>query len=295
MRKTLLLADDSPTIHRVVQLTFADEPFDVICASGGREAIERLATLVPDVVLADVSMPGCDGYDLCAYVRTTPGLAHVPVALLTGAFEPIDERRAEAAGCDSVVAKPFEPQALVELVRLLASEGGSKVTRAPVRVKAQEATVADGSTPSASPDERRASDAQLFDRLDAAFSAAGLPTAESIAPLVSPPAPPPAALETDGGHVPAMPTLGDVFRAILSLERGGTEILQAPGTPVVTPALLDDLTRRVVARMQELSRRDEVAARFDALADEADARPALASAPANPTADARPPAEPPTR
>ena len=81
---TLLLADDSVTIQRVIELTFADEDIKVVAVSDGDQAIEKLAASPPDIVLADIGMPGKNGYEVAQYIRQTPKLAHIPVVLLTG-------------------------------------------------------------------------------------------------------------------------------------------------------------------------------------------------------------------
>jgi CheY-like chemotaxis protein len=116
---TLLLADDSVTIQRVIELTFADEDITVVAVSDGDQAIERLEGSPPDIVLADIGMPGKNGYEVAQYIRESPRLSHIPVLLLTGAFEPVDQARAEAAGCDGVLAKPFEPQLVIGRVKEL--------------------------------------------------------------------------------------------------------------------------------------------------------------------------------
>ena len=110
MPQTLLLADDSVTIQRVIELTFADEDIDVVAVSDGDQAIARLDSMPPDIVLVDVGMPGKSGYDVAGHVKHTPHLSHIPVVLLTGAFEPVDEAKANALGCDGVLSKPFEDQ-----------------------------------------------------------------------------------------------------------------------------------------------------------------------------------------
>lgn len=117
--RTLLLADDSPTIHRVIELTFADEDIAVVAVDDGDKAIASLNRLPPDIVLADIGMPGRSGYEVARHVKETPGLAHIPVLLLTGAFEPIDPAVVSAMGCDGVLTKPFEPGALVRRVKEL--------------------------------------------------------------------------------------------------------------------------------------------------------------------------------
>jgi CheY-like chemotaxis protein len=123
---TLLLADDSVTIQRVIELTFADEDVRVVAVGDGDQAIAMLDQTPPDIVLADIGMPGRDGYQVAQHIRDTPELAHIPVVLLTGAFEPVDQARAEAVGCDGVLAKPFEPQQVIGRVKeLLARPKGS--------------------------------------------------------------------------------------------------------------------------------------------------------------------------
>jgi CheY-like chemotaxis protein len=123
----LLLADDSVTIQRVIELTFADEDVTVVAVGDGDQAIERLEAAPPDIVLADIGMPGKNGYEVALYMRRSPKLAHIPVVLLTGAFEPVDQARANDAGCDGVLAKPFEPQLVIGRVKELLA----KARRAP--------------------------------------------------------------------------------------------------------------------------------------------------------------------
>jgi CheY-like chemotaxis protein len=119
VRKTLLLADDSLTVRRVIEQTFADEPIDVVTVADGAAALVRLGANPPDVLLADIGMPEPDGYELALHVRRTPALAHIPVILLTGAFDPVDHARARDAGCAGVLVKPFDPQMLIGRVRQL--------------------------------------------------------------------------------------------------------------------------------------------------------------------------------
>ena len=113
----LLLADDSVTIQRVIELTFADEDIQVSAVGDGKKAIAAIQADRPDIVLADVGMPERDGYEVASFIKTNNELAHIPVLLLTGAFEPIDEARARAVGCDGVLVKPFEPQMVINRVK----------------------------------------------------------------------------------------------------------------------------------------------------------------------------------
>jgi CheY-like chemotaxis protein len=130
MTHKLLLADDSVTIQRVIELTFADEDVEVIAVGDGRQAIERIEADRPDIVLADVGMPERDGYEVAAFVKRTPHLAHIPVLLLTGAFEPVDYERASSAGCDGVLAKPFEPHMVITRVKELLADAPKRRTAA---------------------------------------------------------------------------------------------------------------------------------------------------------------------
>jgi len=121
--RTLLLADDSVAIQKVIDLTFTDEGMQVITTGDGRDALEKLNQSRPDVVLADVFMPGMDGYELCKHIKQSEQFRGVPVMLLVGSFEPFDEAEARRAGADDVVTKPFQS------IRDLVSRVGSLVNR----------------------------------------------------------------------------------------------------------------------------------------------------------------------
>ena len=194
MPHKLLLADDSVTIQRVIELTFADEDVQVIAVGNGQQAIERAERDRPDIVLADVGMPERDGYEVAAFIKGHPTLSSVPVVLLTGAFEPIDESRARAVGCDGVLVKPFEPQMVISRVKdLLAGRkpaglwGSGPAAQGPVRPAAADIDLRPTGTTSNAVDPLEA----YFDRLDAAFNAMGTGDVTAAAPAPRPdPAPP---------------------------------------------------------------------------------------------------------
>ena len=121
MSRILFLADDSVTIQRVVELTFAHEDIRVVSVSDGRKAVQWLESEKPDIVLLDVELPELSGFDVAARVRKSPRLRHVPILLLAGAFETVDEERARTVGTDGVIKKPFEPEQLVARVKELLS------------------------------------------------------------------------------------------------------------------------------------------------------------------------------
>jgi CheY-like chemotaxis protein len=122
MSKTLLLADDSVTIQKVVGITFANEDVELVTVDNGDDALARAKEVHPDLIMADIGMPGLTGYELCAAVRGTPEIGHVPVLLLTGTFETYDEKRANEVGANGHISKPFEAQALVDRVYALLDE-----------------------------------------------------------------------------------------------------------------------------------------------------------------------------
>jgi CheY-like chemotaxis protein len=132
--RRLLLADDSATIQKVVELTFSDEGLEVITVGDGQQAIEKLDEIVPDIVLADIFMPGLNGYQVCEYIKRTERFRYIPVMLLVGSFEPFDEAEARRVGADDYLTKPFQSiRALVGKVGNLLS-GGSKASEdAPTR------------------------------------------------------------------------------------------------------------------------------------------------------------------
>jgi CheY-like chemotaxis protein len=124
--RKLLLADDSATIQKVVDLTFTDEGLEVITVGDGQQAIEKLEEIAPDIVLADVFMPGLSGYQVCEYIKRNERFRHIPVMLLVGSFEPFDEAEARRVGADDYLTKPFQSiRTLIGKVGNLLSGGGA--------------------------------------------------------------------------------------------------------------------------------------------------------------------------
>ena len=126
MRRTILLADDSPTIRRLVTQTFAEGDFEIVSVNNGEAAIKTFEEMRPSVVLADIYMPGKNGYEVCSYIRKHPKLGTTPVVLLVGAFDAFDEETAKQAGSTANITKPFEPGALIELVMSILPEPASE-------------------------------------------------------------------------------------------------------------------------------------------------------------------------
>ena len=117
MTKTILLADDSSNIHRVVELTFLGDDFQLETVLTGDEALERFSDLSPDIVVADVHMPGISGYEVCRRVKAaSPG---TPVLLMVGALESFDEEEMTTCGADNYLKKPFDSELLLQEVKRL--------------------------------------------------------------------------------------------------------------------------------------------------------------------------------
>lgn len=129
MNRKLLLADDSITIQKVIGITFANEDVTLSIADNGDSAFEMAQSDHPDLVMADILMPGRNGYELCEAIKRDAQLGNVPVLLLSGTFEPFDEEKAKAAGADGWIAKPFESQALIEKVQKLLSLSPDQLAR----------------------------------------------------------------------------------------------------------------------------------------------------------------------
>ncbi|MBN2653772.1 MAG: response regulator [Nitrospirae bacterium] len=119
MSYRLLLADDSLTIQKVVELVLANEDFEIKAVNDGETAYGLVSSFNPHIILADIDMPQLNGYQLCQKVKGSPATAHIPVILLAGAFEPFDEEYSREVGADDSIIKPFESQELISKVKAL--------------------------------------------------------------------------------------------------------------------------------------------------------------------------------
>ncbi len=114
----ILVADDNSNIQKMVGLALKDHGIEVVAVGNGEAAVRKIADIRPDLVLADVFMPVRNGYEVCKFVKEDPSLAHIPVILLVGAFDPLDEQEAQRSGADGVLKKPFvPPDPLISMVK----------------------------------------------------------------------------------------------------------------------------------------------------------------------------------
>ena len=135
----ILVADDNSNIQKMVGLALKDQGIDVVAVGNGEAAVRKISDLKPDLVLADVFMPVRNGYEVCKYVKDDPGLQHIPVILLVGAFDPLDEQEAQRVGADGVLKKPFvPPDPLISMVKSALARAGVALGNAPVADKTPE-------------------------------------------------------------------------------------------------------------------------------------------------------------
>ena len=128
MAVKILAVDDSPTMRQILELTFAGEDAEVTTVESGQKAVDTAASLKPDVVLADVSMTGMDGYAVAQSIKAKGNAA---VILLSSQHNPYDEAKGKESGVDDHVAKPFDSQVIIDKVHQLAA-GRPKVQSKPL-------------------------------------------------------------------------------------------------------------------------------------------------------------------
>ncbi len=198
MAARILVADDSVTIQKVVELTFSKEDFVLVQARSGEEAVRKAKEERPDLVLLDLVMPDKNGYEVCAALRAEATLRAVPIILLTGTFEAFDKEKGIQAGANDFVTKPFESQVLISKVKqlLFAKTVDMAPTAAPM-----------GPSKAAPPEEAPGP-------APAAPSRPGIPPRPSprgVAPGamrgVAPPSPAPTTPPLSAGRVPPQPAV----------------------------------------------------------------------------------------
>ncbi len=130
MTRKILLAEDSLTIRKVFELTFQHSDVAITTVDNGEDAVRLAGELAPDVVIADVSLPGKDGFAVAAEVKALPRPSPIPVLVLAGSIAPFDEERFRSSGADGVVFKPFEAQQMVDRVESILRDLEAPVPRA---------------------------------------------------------------------------------------------------------------------------------------------------------------------
>ncbi len=133
MTGTVLVADDSPTIQNKAKGILTGEGLEVITVSNGVAAIKKLPQIRPLLILADVAMPGRDGYEVCDFVKNSPDLSHIPVVLIFSDADPYSEEQGARVHADGkvrkmVAGKPFIPEELISAVTGFLTQAASRAS-----------------------------------------------------------------------------------------------------------------------------------------------------------------------
>jgi CheY-like chemotaxis protein len=144
----ILVADDNSNIQKMVGLALKDQGIDVVAVGNGEAAVRKISDVHPDLVLADVFMPVRNGYEVCRYVKQDSRFSHIPVILLVGAFDPLDEQEAQRVGADGVLKKPFvPPDPLISMVKSALTRAGVPLGPAAAAEKPSAATTRGATDP----------------------------------------------------------------------------------------------------------------------------------------------------
>ena len=218
----ILLADDSPHAQRMGERILRDEGYEIVSVTDGETALLRLGDVDPDIIIADVFLPGRSGLDICRYVKNHPKHDHVRIVLTAGMLEVFDEQEARAAGAAAILKKPFEASVMLETIKPLMAE----------------AQLAKGQ------------------RRDAQTTEAPAPVTQPVAAPVTvaapaPPAPVTAAAPVTAVQSPAEPELTPVTAGTGVSEE---ELIRAAVTVALDaafPALVEDLTLKVLRNLRD--------------------------------------------
>jgi len=123
MPKKLLLAEDSLTIRKVFELALSRSDIAITVVDNGEDAVRLAGEISPDLVVADLTLPGKNGFAVAAELRAMEKTEKIPVLILSGTLVPLDEARFKASGARGVLFKPFEARELLENIERLLREG----------------------------------------------------------------------------------------------------------------------------------------------------------------------------
>ncbi|MCK5688644.1 response regulator, partial [Myxococcota bacterium] len=187
MAQKLLVADDSATIRKAVEIAFANEDIDIVTVGTGAEVLPKLVGEQAHVALIDVGLPDTDGYAICQMIKADASASGTPVILMASKQVPYDTAKGDAAGADANIPKPFETQALIDKVLELSGNDAHAATAMPASFAAggtiaPAAAAAPAAIPTAAP-------ASL-----PPVPAAAVPPPASLPPVPAAAVPPPASL-----------------------------------------------------------------------------------------------------
>jgi len=123
--RQVLVVDDNLSVRETARRYLQEAGYSVTLASNGFEALARVVKCRPQVVLADITMPGLDGYQMCALMKSNSDYRHIPVIMLSSTEGLSDMSRAGLVGSDAHITKPFTAQTLTTAVRQVGQVPGA--------------------------------------------------------------------------------------------------------------------------------------------------------------------------
>jgi len=117
MSKKILLVDDEEDIRKLVTGRLKLNGYEVITAIDGEDGLSKARTEVPDLIILDLMLPKIDGYKVCRMLKFDVNFKHIPIILFTAKAEEEDIKTGMEVGADAYLAKPFEPQVLLDKVK----------------------------------------------------------------------------------------------------------------------------------------------------------------------------------
>jgi len=114
--KKILIADDRPEVVELVRVTLEGEDYQIIDASDGKEALDKIRGEKPDLVLLDVMMPEMDGFEVLSKLKKDPEAKEIPIIMLTAKGQGVDKEKGRQVGASGYITKPFSPSALLNKI-----------------------------------------------------------------------------------------------------------------------------------------------------------------------------------
>ena len=120
MKYRLLIVEDEEYVLELISDIFIDAgTWEILCARDGEEALKIARVYNPDIILLDIQLPKLNGYQVCMSLKTDPTMSHIKVLMISGMTQNSDREKAQAAGADGYIEKPFFPTVLVDKVEEL--------------------------------------------------------------------------------------------------------------------------------------------------------------------------------
>ena len=117
--KKILIVDDKLEVVELVNATLEGEDYQVIDASDGREALEKIKREKPDLVLLDVIMPKMDGLEVLSEAKKDPKTKDIPIIILTAKGQKVDKEKGKRLGAQDYIVKPFSPSHLLAKIEAI--------------------------------------------------------------------------------------------------------------------------------------------------------------------------------